>query len=74
MDVYCHACFPSLLCGAYVLKRVKRELVVHGRKICHLGGVRGAFSSRSSRSAMPQLGIVGFRQELFGDLELSLLL
>lgn len=58
----------------YVLRRQKREFVVHGKGKNRLGGLHGAFSAKPSQSALPQLVILGLRQELFGDLELSRLL
>lgn len=57
-----------------VVRRKERAFCSREREKKSIGWAQMVCSAMSSQNAPPQLVIVGFRQELFCDLELSLLL
>lgn len=56
-----------------VVRRKQRELVVHKKEKSQLGGLRWRILPCLLRNALPQLVILGLRQELFCDIELSIM-
>lgn len=66
--------FSSLWCFSMLLEENRGSLLFMREKKVSWEGLNGAFSHKSSQSALLQLVILGLRQELFCDLESSLLL
>lgn len=77
MHVFCQKClfpFSSLWCFSMLLEENRGSLLFMREEKVSWEGSNGAFSYKSSQNALFQLVILGLRQELFCDLESSLLL